>query len=455
MEVWNQEYQSTVKKYERYIFQIFRIVCIAIAIWMSIDLTMRYLENEDKASVTYKKFHDSPRDRYPTYTLCFQSLKRSSFYNETYLKHEFNLTKFEYQSILSGDVWNRGSNDSLKMMYKKKDITKIDFEKAAKHPMDVISDYLVGYNMGQHTEFGRKKMGALKIVENRSWFNPEYDLNMTTWPKLLVDHRSKTRFSKIFPFYKSYQDDQQICLTRRNEFREKVTRSFEHLAYWTWKNDYFDRISVYMHHPGQGMRQFFQKYGTKALTDRIFLFNAKTSKLQNVMKFSVNHVSVLRQRPDGNQQCDPYHVDDEKMFSRIFKIIPCVPVFWKTFLPKNAHQKECKTGFEIQEAMKVVKEAQWGDATPNIDPPCDQMTIHANVEKSKTGPDYADKLLLLKFHFVSEAYQEIINVRDFGFEAFWSSIGGLMGMFLGYSCLQIAELTMERIYTARTSYFVK
>ena len=105
--------------------------------------------------------------------------------------------------------------------------------------------------------------------------------------------------------------------------------------------------------------------------------------------------------------------------------------------------------------MKVVKGAPWGDATPNIDPPCDQMTIHANVERSKSGPHYADKLLLLKFHFVSEAYQEIINVRDFGFEAFWSSIGGLMGMFLGYSCLQIAELTMERIYTARTSYFVK
>ena len=84
------------------------------------------------------------------------------------------------------------------------------------------------------------------------------------------------------------------------------------------------------------------------------------------------------------------------------------------FVPKNAHQKECKTGFEIQEAMKVVKGAPWGDATPNIDPPCDQMTIHANVERSKSGPHYADKLLLLKFHFVSEAYQEIINVRDFG-----------------------------------------
>ena len=50
------------RKYERYVFQFFRIACIGIAIWMSIDQIIRYLENEDKASVTYKKFHDSPHD---------------------------------------------------------------------------------------------------------------------------------------------------------------------------------------------------------------------------------------------------------------------------------------------------------------------------------------------------------------------------------------------------------
>ena len=102
--------------------------------------------------------------------------------------------------------------------------------------------------------------------------------------------------------------------------------------------------------------------------------------------------------------------------------------------------------------MKVVKQTQWGDATPYLDPPCDKMTISTNIERTKTDPKFADKLMLFRFHYVSEDYQEIVNVRDFGIEAFWSSIGGFMGMFLGYSCLQLAEISMDRIYTTRTSF---
>ena len=119
------------------------------------------------------------------------------------------------------------------------------------------------------------------------------------------------------------------------------------------------------------------------------------------------------------------------------------------------HKKECRTGFEIQGAMKAVKETQWGDSTPFIDPPCDLMTISANIERTKTHPKYASTVMILKFHFVIDNYQEIVNVRDFGVEAFWSSVGWLLGMFLGYSCLQLAEITMDRIYSARNSLFLK
>ena len=155
MEVWDREYPRNVnKKYERYIFQFIRIVCVVIAIWMSIDQIIRYFANEDKASVTYRKFPDSPRDRYPTLTLCFQSKKRpisahdpTNFYNETYLQQEFNMTKIDYLSILWGDLSHGRSNSSLKMMYNQTDLSKIDFEKAAKHPKGVLSDYLVGSDM--------------------------------------------------------------------------------------------------------------------------------------------------------------------------------------------------------------------------------------------------------------------------------------------------------------------
>ena len=474
MVAWDQEKQlpsiqtkvgnvqpNIKRKYERYIFQFFRMACIVIAIWMSIDQIIRYLENEDKASVTYKKFHDSPRDRYPTYSICFEVKKRpiakfspTNFYNDTYLQNNFNMTKLDYLSLLWGDFSIQASSKELKKKFNEADLSKIDYEEAAKHPKNVISDYLVGYNTGIHSRIPRKLMKAMSVIHNQSWINPEeFDLKMTMVWKNLKDEKFKESFSKEFPFYKSYQDDVRICLTRYDVYRHEITRDFEHITHWTWKNDYFDKIAIFMHHPGQGVRHFFQKFQSKALTER----NTRklTEKDFNVMKFSINHVSVLRNRPDANKPCDPYHIDDEKMYSAIFRIIPCVPPFWKIFRPKQSNKSECKTGFEIQEAMKIVKQTQWGDATPFISQPCDKMTVSANIERTKTDGKYADKLMLLRFHFVSEDYQEIVNLRDFGFEAFWSSIGGFMGMFLGYSCLQITELMMDGIYSARMSYFVK
>ena len=335
---------SVDRKYERYIFQFLRIVCIGIAIWMSIDQIIRYFENDDHAMVTYKKFHDSARDQYPTYTLCFQIKKRpisrfnpTNFFNETYLQQKFNITKLDYLSILWNDISHGKSNKDLKKLSNNTNLSKIDFENAAKHPKEVISDYLVGYNTGIHTKLPRRDMKTLMIMSNQSWVNPaELELFKTMLRKRIKKIQSKDGFSKTFPFYKSYQDDERICMTRRNEYKHMVTHDFEHITYWTWKKDYFDQIVLFMHHPGHGMRQFFQKFQSKALTER------NTQKLTendfNVMKFSINHVSVLRKRSDGNQPCEPYQDDDEQMYETIFQIIPCVPPYWKIFQPKHSQK---------------------------------------------------------------------------------------------------------------------
>ena len=69
--------------------------------------------------------------------------------------------------------------------------------------------------------------------------------------------------------------------------------------------------------------------------------------------------------------------------------------------------------------------------------PCDYMTVTTGVLQKK--PDYGFHLVL-NFVYMDDFYQEIVNVRDFGFESFWSGIGGFVGIFLGYSLLQIPDL---------------
>ena len=50
------------------------------------------------------------------------------------------------------------------------------------------------------------------------------------------------------------------------------------------------------------------------------------------------------------------------------------------------------------------------------------------------------KHLTIKVSYVESTYQETENVKEFPFESFFSSLGGFIGIFLGYSMLQIPEI---------------
>ena len=69
-------------------------------------------------------------------------------------------------------------------------------------------------------------------------------------------------------------------------------------------------------------------------------------------------------------------------------------------------------------------------------------SMDALVMQSKTvGPE--NKHTKIKISYIEYTYQETQNVRDFTFESFFSSIGGFVGIFLGYSMLQIPELLIS------------
>ena len=48
------------------------------------------------------------------------------------------------------------------------------------------------------------------------------------------------------------------------------------------------------------------------------------------------------------------------------------------------------------------------------------------------------------FYFVStsvDSYDENVNIRKFGYDAMWGSIGGYVGMVLGISFFQLLDIT--------------
>ena len=71
--------------------------------------------------------------------------------------------------------------------------------------------------------------------------------------------------------------------------------------------------------------------------------------------------------------------------------------------------------------------------------PCTDMGILSTNERvSKTSPDTLESVRI-RIEYMERYYQEIVNGEEFGFESFWSAVGGFLGIFMGYSMLQLPD----------------
>ena len=68
--------------------------------------------------------------------------------------------------------------------------------------------------------------------------------------------------------------------------------------------------------------------------------------------------------------------------------------------------------------------------------PCYEMVV-SSVLNTKDAQSFK---INIKYHDLGYRYFETVNTRDFGFENLWSSLGGIVGIFLGYSVMNLFEM---------------
>ena len=81
------------------------------------------------------------------------------------------------------------------------------------------------------------------------------------------------------------------------------------------------------------------------------------------------------------------------------------------------------------------------------------MQVPVNVQQ-KTYYGDGKSRLSISISYLAEKYQEITNVRDFDLETLGSGIGGYIGIFLGYSLLQVPEILHEAWNTSWGSFIL-
>ena len=66
------------------------------------------------------------------------------------------------------------------------------------------------------------------------------------------------------------------------------------------------------------------------------------------------------------------------------------------------------------------------------------MEVFTKYDDWEESNDWDDARMM--FSYEDNVYEEIQNTKSFGLESFVSGVGGFIGIFLGYSILQIPEL---------------
>ena len=275
---------------------LFKTFCISLALGFILKLILKFIKDEDKPVMSFKKFNQSPIDKYPAYTICFEGRDNADDEDQGRIFKEKNGT---YENFVKGKV-----EDS-------KGQTK--FEDKTKGVKELLFRYRINTNDDKTSNY---------ILCNQD--------------KVLSHNNKNTRQVLHCPFYRSYQDANRVCLTRKNIYSPGRTYLSEYIDIRRdpRKEDKdteynVTKYSLYIHHPEQRMRHFFQRFAAKKV------FEGDSMTMRNYIKIMLSGISLLRNRLktgfDGKESCYPHDMDDQRIYEALFHKLnesSCIE-FWK------------------------------------------------------------------------------------------------------------------------------
>ena len=244
---------------------------------------------------------------------------------------------------------------------------------------------------------------------------------------------SNINSNESLPVYLSYQDPSTICFTRKDDKNLNIIRIEDSLNLLRVELEKFQvrlKLKIFIHHPGQLLRGFDAP-----------VFESEMRHIdwgKPMLTFKIMQQSILRKRPDAKIPCNPDLYDDDlQVRIKISELVKCVPVYWKNVMPILASYAICHTPEEMEKSWKILQ--NFTDIFSSYSPPCNEMKLAVTYDKQ---PIYFNEkqFLFPTFKYTDKNYQEIVNVREFGLESLWSSVGGFVGIFVGTSLSHLPSL---------------
>ena len=353
---------------------------------MALTQAIRYLDNKDASSIHYKTFNETPLDIYPTFTICLTSAGYPlHHYVRKEVEKQTGITVVQFDQLLKGNDKDISQEQVSKILAMKYSPFRLDFE-AFIHAMGLEKQY-------EHKEE--------------------------------QDDESK--------FYQSYKDPDTVCFSLKSTNDIGVFRKRDWVSLnWEVLEESKVLMQAYLHYPKRLAREIGRP-NFELDIDHLEPDHSKTT-------LQLNRLSMLRKRPDAQEPCDKnLENDDEQFRTNVMRKVGCIPMYWESFASSNDSFRPCTSAMEMKKIYEAIQNKE--NIFAEYDQPCNYMEV--SLGASQHDSSYGN-VILLELQYMRQLYQEIDNIRDFGLDSFWSSVGGFVGIFLGYSLLLLPNV-MENI----------
>lgn len=408
--------------------RLYKTACFVFCIYQAFLMVGQYIENKDAAGVRYKTYQDfqSGPEQYPTFSFCLlaplgthllQIIKDREFYDELYHHPECqrpNTTHLWceiqlYQKMLLGMV-DITHNISIK-----------NFDSLTIDVVSNITKWKLSKGISENSQIILESLVRIKQPENM--------------------------------LYVSYQDSYRICVTRKNESKLGIDHLFDA---FTIPLEFLGTpdlsLEIYVHQFGGLISQLARGHTLKItpkMTARIIEesnsgkeMNSSVS-ISNEIRFKA--IEILHKRKNADTPCNENNHDNDYAYKEaIIGTVGCIPSFWKSLVAKNMNKMSpCTKTTEFQKIANLLPSVgnnkNIKNGTKLYTQPCYDMAVSVTTTSrhEHTIFDEVEPHLSCVFYFEADRFKEIVNHQAFTLGDLWSQIGGFVGIFLGYSCLQV------------------
>ena len=376
-----------------------------LALYMTLKNIWRYFDDANETTITYKKYLHTDDDKYPTYSVCFEGNGLYRF-NESAIFNAYGIDLGNYEMMLQGQQAFQFEYDPFNMRYNKFPLPSkyepsndIKEEDLFKLPDIVKKASFVFANQSQSISFGENEKISFEISSEEQ------------------------------PFYISYQSSKLLCLTRKQGHDSDLIRHHDSLMFDLSFRESNTILKIFVHYPGQLLRSFD--------TPRISTVLSGTENSE--IKLSISQSTLLRKRSVQNNPCNK-NIDDHDLFllQSVTNDMGCVPPYWKNLIGKLSNLSECKSPEQFKNLYHLTND--YNKISENRESACiDMFNSVTRIAERINDVEICRKCTYTEIVYMDKYYEEINEEKAFGFEDFISNLGGFIGIFLGYSLLQIPQ----------------